>query len=77
MIPDNDTHCQSEKVLGLRNSLHRRVKAAIDKHREETTSSESPARLSGLTPPLVNQKVMKRSGRFSSHEQFSLGSSHN
>lgn len=71
LLPENDLHSQSEKVLGLRNSLHRRVQATISKHRgEDTTSSESPVR-----PPLVDPKNVRRSGRFSSHEQFSLASS--
>ena len=56
LLPDNDLHSQSEKVLGLRNSLHKKSnKIGNAKQREETTSSESPARFSrtGAIAPLV------------------------
>ena len=48
LLPEND-HSQSEKVIGHRNSLHKRTIGVIN-NREETTSSESPVRPTGLAP---------------------------
>ena len=76
LIPEMTYHAQSEKalgVMGMRNSLHKRAGVGGPLRGEDTTSSESPVR-----QPLVKPNVLKqRSGRFSSHEQFSINSSQN
>ena len=64
-------HTQSERVLDL-------PKRTFNAYRDDTTSSESPVRGKTLgLQPLVKSSQIKRSARFSSHEQFSISSSQN